>query len=301
LTSRAIFFTARGTIRGFWRVGLFCVAVAGCWVVAASLLSPVLVWIYRVIGLRSVSSDGWVEVAALLGGHRIALLWADKRPWSDVGLGHQAAHPRLLARGFALGALGIGIPVVCLIACGWLVRAPAVGAGLSTGPEAWAGAAVRVSTFLLPAALAEELLARGYVFTVIRDAAGWGWSLSATSIGFGLLHIANNGATEMSLALVMLAGVLLGLVRIATRSLYAAWAAHFAWNWTMAVVFHVAVSGYPLESPAYRYVDAGPNWATGGAWGPEAGIPAGLSMVVIIGYLMARQRRRQEGETWPNG
>ena len=72
----------------------------------------------------------------------------------------------------------------------------------------------------------------------------------------------------------------------ATKSLYAAWMAHFAWNWTMAVVFHTAVSGYPMEAPGYRYVDAGPDWATGGDWGPEGGIPAALGM----GAMMRRFR-----------
>jgi hypothetical protein len=72
--------------------------------------------------------------------------------------------------------------------------------------------------------------------------------------------------------------------------MYAAWAAHFAWNWTLAVIFHASVSGYPFESPDYRYVDAGPDWATGGVWGPEGGIPAALGMVAGIAVLLRRRR-----------
>jgi hypothetical protein len=83
----------------------------------------------------------------------------------------------------------------------------------------------------------------------------------------------------------------LGGVLVATRSLYAAWMAHFAWNWTMAVLFHTAVSGLPLESPGYRYVDAGPDWATGGPWGPEGGLPAALGMGAGMAYLFVRRRR----------
>ena len=124
---------------------------------------------------------------------------------------------------------------------------------------------------------------------------GWPWAIGATSVAFGLLHLANNGANAESVTLVTLAGFFLAGVLYFTRSLYAAWMAHFAWNWTMAVLFHTAVSGYPLESPRYRYVDAGPDWATGGPWGPEGGIPAGLGMIVGIGYLyMRRPRERRE-------
>ncbi|HTK51644.1 MAG TPA: CPBP family intramembrane glutamic endopeptidase, partial [Gemmatimonadaceae bacterium] len=120
----------------------------------------------------------------------------------------------------------------------------------------------------------------------------------ATSIAFGLLHLGNPDAGAASIVLVTLAGVFLASVVYATRSLYAAWAAHFAWNWTMAVLFHTAVSGFPLEAPGYRYVDAGPDWATGGAWGPEGGVPAGLGMIIGVGiaYALARRTRSSPRE-----
>ncbi|HEY9225707.1 MAG TPA: CPBP family intramembrane glutamic endopeptidase, partial [Gemmatimonadaceae bacterium] len=116
------------------------------------------------------------------------------------------------------------------------------------------------------------------------------WAVVATSLGFGLLHFQNAGATFGSLSLVTLAGVFLAAVLIATRSLYAAWMAHFAWNWMIAAVFHSAVSGNPFESPGYRYVDAGPDWLTGGVWGPEGGIPAAMGMMVGIAFLFGRRR-----------
>jgi hypothetical protein len=150
-----------------------------------------------------------------------------------------------------------------------------------------------VSIFLLPAALYEELTTRGYIFAVLRHAWGWRWALVTTSVVFGLLHLQNAGANARSLILVVLAGIFLGAVLLSTRSLYAAWMTHFAWNWTLAVVFHTAVSGYPLESPDYRYVDAGPDWATGGIWGPEGGAAGGLGMLGALGYLYARRPARR--------
>ena len=99
----------------------------------------------------------------------------------------------------------------------------------------------------------------------------------------------------ISLALVTLAGFFLAAVLYATRSLYAAWMAHFAWNFTMAVLFHTAVSGLPMEAPGYRYVDAGPDWATGGSWGPEGGALAALGMIAGMAFLFARQPRVRGG------
>jgi hypothetical protein len=76
--------------------------------------------------------------------------------------------------------------------------------------------------------------------------------------------------------------------------------AHFAWNWTMAVLFHTAVSGIRMESPGYRYVDAGPDWATGGAWGPEGGVLAALGMLAGMAFLFALHRGRG-GAVHPGG
>jgi membrane protease YdiL (CAAX protease family) len=202
----------------------------------------------------------------------------DRKPWSAVWLDASAADPRKLGLGFVLGAFAIGIPTAMLILAHWLVNSRAA-------PGSWIAAAVSASALLLPAALLEELSTRGYILSVLRDVWGWYPAVIVTSIVFGLLHLMNNGVSVQSVLLVILAGFFLAAVLFVTKSLYAAWMAHFAWNWTMAAVFHVAVSGIPLKTPNYRYVDAGPNWATGGVWGPEGGIFAGLGMLAGLAVL----------------
>jgi hypothetical protein len=67
----------------------------------------------------------------------------------------------------------------------------------------------------------------------------------------------------------------------------------------MAALFHASVSGYPFESPYYRYVDSGPDWATGGEWGPEGGIPAALGMVAALAILFFIWRKRRWPKEWP--
>jgi uncharacterized protein len=86
----------------------------------------------------------------------------------------------------------------------------------------------------------------------------------------------------------VLAGVFLAAVLLATRSLYAAWMAHFAWNWVMAVPLHANVSGLTLAQPDYQVVDAGPDWATGGAWGPEGGAIAAAAIIAVLVMLYLR-------------
>jgi membrane protease YdiL (CAAX protease family) len=286
LIARRWIVAADGTLRAPWRLLVFLGAVAVCVPVATSVVVPAVARMYSLLGI-GVSAAGWGWMVGLLAAHFVALRLVDRRPWSDVLLDGSAARVGMLARGLAIGALAIGIPILLLVGLGWLQR-------LARPDGSWIGAALRASVFLLPAAFFEELTTRGYVFALLRQSLGPGWALAATSVAFGLLHLQNAGASVQSVSIVVLAGFFLGGVLLATRSLYAAWMAHFAWNWTMAVLFHTAVSGLVLESPDYRYVDAGPDWATGGDWGPEGGAAGGLGMIGGLTYLYARQRRRRE-------
>jgi membrane protease YdiL (CAAX protease family) len=86
-------------------------------------------------------------------------------------------------------------------------------------------------------------MVRGYRFATARETIGWRGALLLTSGIFGALHWWNPGADLRTTALVTLAGIFLGGILLLTDSLYAAWMAHFAWNWSMAAVLHTAVSG----------------------------------------------------------
>jgi membrane protease YdiL (CAAX protease family) len=282
LTARALLYTPGGALRAPWRVIGFLVATAACAFLAAAVVAPfhAAVLTSGVPGL----ADWIVILAAAAGGHAITLRWIDRRPWSYVWLDRAAAHPRRLIEGCLLGVLTIGLPSAALIGSGWLSVEP-------HNPGSWTAAALRVSALLAVAALAEELVFRGYILAVLREKLGWGPALAVTSVAFGYAHVNNPGAGTRPLLLVMLAGLFLGAIVAVTRSLYAAWMAHFAWNWTMAVLLHIPVSGVGTETPDYRTFDTGPDWATGGPWGPEGGGGAALGMIAGLGYLIARRRK----------
>ncbi len=275
-----------GALRAPWRLAIFLVVAIAAWGVVGTLLAASLGSMSASAGLPGVG-DSASGVIALLVATYVSVRLVDRRPWSSVWLGHDAARPRAWIEGWLLGALAIGLPCLVLIAGGWLRFGDAP-------PGSWLGAAVRVSWFLLPAALLEELLTRGYAFAVLRDAVGWRWALVVTSVAFGLLHVPNSGSGVEPITLVTLAGVFLGAIVLATGSLYAAWMAHFAWNWVMAVPLHSPVSGFPLATPDYQLLDAGPRWLTGGAWGPEGGLAAAVGMMAGLTYLYARRLRREE-------
>ena len=231
--------------------------------------------------------EDWSIPIGILAATWVMLRWIDGKSWAFVGLDRSAARPEKLAVGSLLGLLPIAVPSLALLAIGQLDAVP-------SEPGSWWGAAALSFANLFPAAFSEELLLRGYVFAVLREAIGWKWTMISTSIAFGLLHVSNPGSDAQSIALVTMAGFFLAAVYLATKSLWAATMAHFVWNWFMAAWLHSPVSGLPVSTPDYRVIDSGPDWLTGGSWGPEGGFAAALGMFAIMIYLHARHLRRME-------
>lgn len=284
MTARGLFYTPAGSLRAVWRwVGFLLVGYA-----ALRVAGPVIALLGRRLGVRSpLALAEFTLLAAMLVAHAVMLRLVDRLPWTFVGLGRSQAGGSRLATGLAVGAVGILLPSGVLLLVHWLRAVPNASAH-----DTWLGYAGASALLFLPQSLAEELLARGYLFAAVRDAAGWKWALAITSVAFGLLHAANPGADLQSILIVMLAGVFLGGVLLLTESLYAAWMAHFAWNWSMAALLHASVSGLAVSGPGYRVVDAGPDLVTGGPWGPEGGLAAVASMMLCLWILVAWHRRR---------
>lgn len=286
MTARGFFWDSKGTVRPPWRLAIFAAWIVLSLIAINGAVVPLVSWVFALSGVRVVLFP-WTLLASVVAGHLLTFHWIEPRRWAAVKLDSSALRPRPIFLGAALGACAIGIPALPLLAVGWLRVVPQPAGN-------WVASAAAIALVLAPAALWEEMLFRGYAFTVLEEWWGTQGALGATSLVFGLIHLQNAGATVASISVVVLAGVFLGGVLVATQSLYAAFAAHLAWNWMLAAVFHSVVSGIPFSTPDYRVVDAGPDWATGGGWGPEGGLPAAMGLLVVTTYLYMRRRRREE-------
>jgi membrane protease YdiL (CAAX protease family) len=275
---------AKQFLGAVWRI----VAFYAIWWASLLVLGAFGVFLFgtRAVDPREVLFQ-WISLASVVIATWVMVRRVDKLPWREVGLDAPAASPPTVIKGAVLGGLTIGVASLLLLATHMLRIDP-------TGPGNWWGQAGHSTILLLPAAFFEELFIRGYVFAILRRAAGWKMALIITSVVFGLLHVTNPGADAESILAVIVAGFFLGVVFLATRSLYAAGAAHFAWNWVMSGALHIAVSGIQSNDPDYRVVDSGPDWLTGGPWGPEGGIAAVAAMFVVLFYLYGRHLRRME-------
>ena len=268
------------------RVVAFVAFLFVCSAGAYWFITPPLIWLARQTD-HVIRVDVYAELVAAISATAIMLRSIDRRPWADIGVKREAARRGPMFTGWSIGTGANAFTCVVLLGAGLLHFMPAPPDG------SWLGAAFRVTLVLLPAALAEELICRGYLLTVVKDSIGARAAVVLTSVLFGLLHLKNPGATVASVLVVTLSGILLATVRIRLNSLYAAWMAHFAWNWTMAVPFHASVSGIRFDAPGYRAVMLEPPWLSGGDWGPEGGLIAALGMTLGLAYFYARRRREE--------
>ena len=247
-------------------------------IVAPAFLYPFFRLTSEITGTRLIAYGAMSSVAMLIAT-ALTVRWFGES-WSEAtALGAAGSGQWTLLGGLAAGWFAIAVPSGVLVWTGALRIVPAEAGS-------WGEAALLAVAMLAPAALTEELMFRGYALTLLRRAWGATPAVLLTSAGFGLMHLLNPGVTAQSVVMVALAGVFLAVVRLALDSLWAAWLAHFAYNFVQLAVFHTAVSGIALPQPGYRAVSAGPAWLTGGAWGPEAGAAAALGMLGVS-FLLA--------------
>ncbi len=241
-----------------------------------SLAAPLFGLLSRAMG-EPVPLYPFSVLVGVLAGCWTGFRFLDEVPWAVLGVQEGSWRARPLLVGAAVGTGAILLTTLALWGSGQL-RFDAVPAQAFAG-ESWSGTALRLLVVLAPAALWEEYAFRGYLYATAAEAtpAGQGPLLAraASSVAFGMVHLLNPGAGARTTGIVMLAGWCLCVVR-ERAGLPAAFTAHLAWNWVMAAVLHVPVSGLPFATPGYKAVVMGPAWLTGGSWGPEGGAVAAL-------------------------
>lgn len=258
---------AAGRILAF--IGLFAIFVA-----VGTLLTRGL---WRDPESQLVSGSVISLVAAVLSGG-LLIRRLDGRPARAIGwpLGWRSL--RDAACGLLIGVLSIGAAAFLMRAGGSLHYASEPGSA-----TAWVGALGRGLLILGAGAAAEEVAFRGYPFQVLVRASGPVVATIVVSLIFAASHIANPNVNAIGIANIFLAGVMLSAAYLRTRSLWLAIGVHLGWNWGMASLLDLPVSGLDfLETPRYEPVLGAAKWLTGGAFGPEGGLAATLGFLVAL-------------------
>jgi hypothetical protein len=118
---------------------------------------------------------------------------------------------------------------------------------------------------------------------VLARVAGALPAVLVTSALFALVHARNPSVGAFALINIFLAGVLLAYAYLRTLSLWFATALHMGWNWAMATLFDLPVSGLQVfDTPLYDPRVTGAAWWSGASFGPEGGLVGTIGFVVAL-------------------
>jgi membrane protease YdiL (CAAX protease family) len=213
----------------------------------------------------------------------------DRRPMCALGLDLTRGWWQEVLAGFALIVIAWGV-----------IFALTLGTGAATVVGfAWERDGVWTILLALASGLlfnvfvgiAEEADARGYVLQNLAEGIRFVPAVLVSSLYFSVLHGLNPGAGIASTLGIFFAGILLALGYAATRRLWFPIGMHAAWNFAEGPLFGFPVSGLDMGG-VFRLNITGPEWLTGGAFGPEAGALAiGVEIALIVGLWWWIKRR----------
>jgi membrane protease YdiL (CAAX protease family) len=137
---------------------------------------------------------------------------------------------------------------------------------------------------LMWAAAVEELVFRGLPLQLLVDGVGEWPAMLVMSGVFGALHLQNPNATWLGMINTVVAGILLSLAYLRTRSLWLPYGIHVGWNVGLGFVLGFPLSGVDMPS-LWATGIAGSDVILGGGYGPEGGLLAtflfGAAAVIV--------------------
>ena len=271
-SSQEMFLKPDGTVRSGWKVVLFVILNGSI----LSLLAPYLWRLGFSIGMPW-EAQLWLGGIATLGVSWLFLA-LEKRSLSSIGLVLNRRWGMEFFVGTAIGFLLMACVALTVWGFGGFHWEKAAGNGLaSLGSGAW---------LFLAVAFREEIHFRGYGFQRLAEGT-WIWvALVIASIYFAFAHWNNpgmSGDTKIWASLnICLAGILLGLSYLKTRSLAMPMGLHLAWNWTQGSLMGFGVSGLETGSLLHPVLHDRPLWLTGGSFGLEASLPCAAFCTLSI-------------------
>jgi len=254
-------------------------------------------WIFMVI-VPAATFLG-VFLATLLAGKFI-----DRRKFRDFGLKFSKSWWVDFGFGLGLGAVLIAL----IFAFGWLTGTVRISGFFQPFTEdlGFLPGFFQPLLFFIFVGIYEELLSRGYHLVNLSEGLNlkpigkrWAVILAVlfSSAVFGLLHIGNPNASWVSTLNITIAGIVFSLGMIFTGRLAIPIGLHITWNFFLGNVFGFPVSGMRNGATIILTEAVGPDWLTGGAFGPEAGV-MGLGALLVGGLLTLLWIRRKDSLSW---
>ena len=287
------FLNDKNEVRSGWKFAIYIVFFLILWVATGVALSFFVARADNImdnqLGLLALNEVALFVPAVL--AMLITVHLVDHRPLRTFGIGFIPGWPRQLLSGIALSAamlaiLLAGCKLVGIVDIQW------------TGGRASASTLLSTLSVLLLAALNEELVFRGFPLQVLMDGMGEWPGMVALSALFGAMHLSNPNSSILGTLNTVLAGILLSLAYVRTRSLWLPYAIHVGWNVGLGFILGFALSGLDIASLWTTRV-TGSDTILGGGYGPEGGLLAtlifGLSAAIVYKYGSVNSNQAHSG------
>ena len=263
-------------LRAGWRLLLHAIL----YLVIMITLSLGALLFYQVelgVKIASISPAIMIELVSILSATYLARRFLDYRSFSSLGFQIDWSAVSDLIIGFIIPGLMMALIYLVEYAAGWTQFQgwswQTVGIGQSL-----IGLLGGLSAFIL-VGISEELFSRGYHLQNLMDGLNLHWALFLSSSVFALLHFFNPSRSLMSTLGLLAAGYVLAYGWVRTRRLWLPIGLHVGWNFFEGNVFGFQVSGLDTFR-LVLHTPSGPEFITGGTFGPEAGLIALPAMLL---------------------
>ncbi|XEC96643.1 CPBP family glutamic-type intramembrane protease [Paenibacillus tarimensis] len=166
----------------------------------------------------------------------------------------------------------------------WIAGGIEIRAVVWNDPKVWSAIGWSLAMFTA-VAVSEEIFSRGYIQGLISYHYGSIAAVIVSSVVFALLHSFNPAVWSSGLPILnlILAGVLLGVCRLASGGLWLPIGVHLTWNFFQGNVFGFKVSGTEVES-VISITPSPSSILSGGDFGAEGSVVVSI-LLIIATYL----------------
>ena len=258
--------------------------------------------------MQSIWLSSLIEVFVTLISVLLSSIIIDRRHPAKLGLIFSKTWWKDFGFGIFLGAFLMSVIFLTELALGWVEISGFFGINSPVPTilteDAFPGQFLGALAIFISVGIYEELLVRGYLMKnlaewfnhpSIRPEIALIYSTVIASAIFGLLHSANPNSSAFSTIYLSLAGIFLSLGVLLDGSLAIPIGLHISWNLFQGSVFGFPVSGMPAPASLIQINHSGPDFMTGGAFGPEAGL-VGLTALALGSFLTLLWYRKTLGE-----
>lgn len=284
---KTIFVNRHGEMRSGWRIGLFVVvAITLMYVMTFPLrfLWPALeeggaTWIGMILGST-------ISLAGAMAASFILTRFVNNKPLGAIGLWFHAATFREFTAGCIIGFLGMTLIFLALL----LINGVEI--TLTVVEPIGITALILLSLIhFAVAALLEEVIFRGYPFQTLIQGVTVLPAILIMALLFSAAHFFNPNASVFGMINIALAAILLSIAYLKTKSLWLPFGLHLGWNFSQTTLYGFPTSGISFDQFQFLIASvSAPDWLSGGAFGPEGGVLATISLMICTVYILKSPR-----------